>query len=295
MRKSYIQQIIKMRFTSIISIALSFAGLIQSLPIESRGISSLNGVTYTARNSNGECQTTQEIAASVKLMKSSGVRSIRTYSQECNQLSAILNAIKSQGGDMTVLASVWIDGTSNDDVEIATLKSVLSKYDTSAIIGILVGNEVLFNGVMSSAELINKFKSVKAVANGIDIGTSEMDVTYPQDLVDVSDFVAVNIHPYFSQVDITSAMSNLNDRYNAFKKVAGGKKSYIAEVGWPSAGAISGLAVPSIANTETFASQVSQSSLPYYYFEWQDSDWKSSGIESNFGLLNSNGRAKFAI
>lgn len=284
-----------MRFTSLITIALSFAGVIQSLPIERRSITSLNGVTYTARNSNGVCQTAQEIAASVKLMKSSGVQSIRTYSQECDQLPAILNAIKAQGGGMTVLASVWIDGTSNDQQEISTLKSVLSTYDTSAITGILVGNEVIFNNVMSSSALIQKFKAVKAISNGIDVGTAEMDITYPQDLVDVSDFVAVNIHPYFSQIDISNAMSNLEDRYTAFKKLAGGKKAYIAEVGWPSAGATYGLAIPSVQNTKTFATEVSQTSLPYYYFEWQDSDWKSSGIESNFGLLNSNGKPKFAI
>ncbi|KAG2203265.1 hypothetical protein INT47_000185 [Mucor saturninus] len=284
-----------MRFTSLVTIALSFAGVIQSLPVERRGITSLNGVTYTARNSNGECQSSQEIAASVKLMKSSGVHSIRTYSQECDQLPAILDAIKSQGGGMTVLASVWIDGTSKDQEEISTLKSVLANHDTSAITGILVGNEVLFNGVMPASELIKKFKAVKAISKGIDVGTAEMDVTYPQELVDVSDFVAVNIHPYFSQVDIKNAMSNLNDRYNAFKKMAGGKKTYIAEVGWPSAGASSGKAVPSVSNTETFASEISRTSLPYYFFEWQDSNWKSSGIESNFGLLNSNGKAKFGI
>ncbi|GAA5795838.1 glycoside hydrolase superfamily [Helicostylum pulchrum] len=285
-----------MRFTSILTIALTFAGVIQSLPIETRGIGALHGVTYTARNSDGQCQTAQEIAASVKSMKSKGINNIRTYSQECNQLPAILDAINSSGGGMTVLAAVWIDGTGNDDQEMATLKSVLNSKDTGAINGILVGNEVIFKGQMSSSQLAKKIKTVKSFSKGIKVGTAEMDTTYPPDLMAASDIAAVNIHPYFSQVDVKDALSNLNDRYNNFKKLAHGvSEVFIAETGWPTEGASFGDAVPSVKNTQIFAAALTTSHLPYYFFEWQDSSWKAAGIESHFGLLNTFGRSKFAL
>lgn len=286
-----------MRFTTstIIAAALSFAGLIQAAPISSRSISSLYGVTYTARQSDGSCSSASQIAASVKQMKASGVGSIRTYSQECNQLPAIVNAIKANGGGMTVLASVWLDGSAGDDQEISTLKSNLASVDTSVISGILVGNEVVFNGIMSSSALVQKINTVKSFAKGVKVGTAEVDSTYSSDLVAASDMVSVNIHPFFAGIAINNAYSNLQQRYNVVKKSAGGRSVLITETGYPSAGAAIGAAVPSLANTEKYAQALSSSPLPYYFFEWQDSDWKSNGIESNFGLLNGAGKAKFAI
>lgn len=284
-----------MRFTSILTIFLSFAGLMKALPIENRGISGLNGVTFTARHSDGSCQTAAEIQNSVKLMKASGIKSIRTYSQECNQLPNIINAIKSNGGGMSVLAAVWIDGSNNDDTEIASLKSNLAKVDNSLIEGILVGNEVLFNNLMTSSTLVQKLVAVKAISNGIKVGSVEVDSTYTKDLVAASDIVCANIHPFFAHVDIDSALSNLQTRYANFKKVAGSKQVYITETGWPSAGTANGNGVPSVANMEKYAAEVSTTSLPYYFFEWADSNWKSNGIESNFGLLTEAGKAKFAI
>jgi exo-beta-1,3-glucanase (GH17 family) len=228
-------------------------------------------------------------------MKSNGINNIRTYSQECDQLPNIINAIKSNGGGMSVLAAVWIDGSSNDDKEIATLKSNLAKVDTSVIEGILVGNEVLFKNIMSSSALVSKLNAVKAIAKGLKVGSVEIDGTYTKDLVAASDIVCANIHPFFAQVDINGALQNLQTRYSNFQKVAGSKKVYITETGWPSAGPTSGKSVPSTANLQKFVSAVSTTSLPYYFFEWEDSKWKSSGVESNFGLHSSSGKAKFAL
>ncbi|KAI9483021.1 MAG: glycoside hydrolase superfamily [Benjaminiella poitrasii] len=270
-------------------ILLALVNVTCAIPIESRAITSFNGVTYTARNPDGSCQTTTEIMNAVKQMKSDGISSIRTYSQECNLLPNILKAIQTNGGGMTVLAAVWIDGTSNDDVEITRLKTNLkSSSDTSSIRGILVGNEVLFKNQMSSSQLIQKIKTVKAISGGIPVGSAETDATYSNDLMAASDFIGVNIHPFFAEVSVNDAYNNLVSRFNAFKSKAGGKKVYITETGWPSEGSNDGSAQPSLANTKTFATTISKSSLPYYYFEWEDSAWKASGTESHFGLLNSN-------
>ncbi|KAI8356092.1 glycoside hydrolase superfamily [Choanephora cucurbitarum] len=285
-----------MRFTSIATFAaLYLAGLTQSAPVESRGISSLYGVSYTARNSDGSCQSSSQITASVKMMKSSGISHIRTYSQECDQLPNILKAIDSAGGGMTVLAAVWIDGTANDDKEIQALKSTLSSSKTDAIRGILVGNEVIFKGIMSSSALVKKIKEVKSFAKGIDVGSAEIDGTYTPDMVAASDIVCANIQPFYSTVDIDGAFDNVKQRYHNFQKVAGGKEVMVTETGWPSSGASRGPAVPSTANALKFAEQISSSSFPYYYFEWEDATWKGSTVDAHFGLLGGNGKSKFAL
>ncbi|KAG1242865.1 hypothetical protein G6F68_016015 [Rhizopus microsporus] len=152
-------------------------------------------------------------------MKSNGITHIRTYSQECDQLPSILKAIKAQGGGMTVLAAVWLDGSSGDDQEISTLKSVLSKnYGNQYIQGILVGNEVIFNNVMSDGTLINKIKQVKAFASAINVGTAEIPSSYTNQLVTACDMVASNVYPFFSNVNVDTAISNLKAQYNNLKK-----------------------------------------------------------------------------
>ncbi|CEI98057.1 hypothetical protein RMCBS344292_12174 [Rhizopus microsporus] len=286
-----------MQLIFILAVALiaQLAGLVQALPVERRS-GSIKGVTYTARNSDGSCQSASQIADSVKLMKSKGIMHIRTYSQECNQLSAILSAIDAQGGGMTVLAAVWIDGTSNDDQEIATLKSVLAKnIGNQYIRGILVGNEVLFNNVMSEASLISKINQVKTFAKDYSVGTAETPSGLSSKLVSACDMVSANLYPFFAPVDIDSAMSNLNLQYNNVKAVAGSKEVLITETGWPSSGSPLGSAVPSQANGQKYVTGLMQSSLPYYYFEWQDSDWKQSDTEASFGLLDSSGKMKYTF
>ncbi|KAG1295249.1 hypothetical protein G6F66_004505 [Rhizopus arrhizus] len=277
-----------MQFISLITLIFTLIGCLQAFPIESRSPGTFYGVTYNARHSDGSCQSASEVSDSIKLMKSNGITHIRTYSQECDQLPSILKAIKAQGGGMTVLAAVWLDGSSGDDQEISTLKSVLSKnYGNQYIQGILVGNEVIFNNVMSDGTLINKIKQVKAFASDINVGTAEIPSSYTNQLVTACDMVASNVYPFFSNVNVDTAISNLKAQYNNLKKVAGSKNVWITETGWPSSGSALGNSVPSETNGQKYVTGLLKSSLPYYYFEWQDSDWKSEGTEKSFGLLNS--------
>lgn len=284
----------------ILIVTFSLIQLCQPLPLENRSSKvHLKSVTYTPLKADGTCRTATDITATVKRMKAAGISNIRTYSQNCNQLATILKAIKANGGGMTVLAGVYIDGSKNDNVEIATLKSVLTKKkNTQYIRGILVGNELVFNQVMSSTGLIKKIKTVKAFAKGYKVGTSEIFTSYTKDLMNASDIIAVNLHPFFSQVKIGDAMKNLAAQYKNFKKLTGRKKVYISETGWPSAGNDYGAAHPSVANMKKFATLLAKSNLPYYYFEWEDSAWKQPGdygIEPHWGLLGTNGKAKFSL
>jgi len=288
-----------MRLSSIFTTVLSIAGIVQALPLIHKSKGPIYGVTYTARNSDGICHSPAEIIANVKSMKDKGVTSIRTYSQECDQLPHIITGIEQSGGGMTVLASVWIEGSEKDDQEIATLKRFIDSHPCHpAISGIIVGNEVLFNGRMSSSELIKRIKKVKSFATGYRVSTSEIDTTFFPDVMNVVDFACVNLHPYFSSLPIDLAAQTLKIQYLNFKALARGKEVVITETGWPSAGAPLGGAVPSLNNAKEYLSQLRRTSLPYYYFEWQDSNWKTPGqyhIENHFGLLNSKGVLKFAL
>ncbi|KAI9250775.1 glycoside hydrolase superfamily [Sporodiniella umbellata] len=285
-----------MQFTLFFTFLLSFSSWVNAIPIQSRAAGSIYGVTYTARNANGGCLSAGQVASAVKEMKSKGITHVRTYSQECDQLPSLLKAIQANGGGMTVLAAVWIQGNANDDHEISTLKSVLSQnHGNQYIGGILVGNEVLFNNYLSESVLIQKIAQVKAFAGKYRVSTADIPPSYTSRLTNAVDFVAANIYPFFSDVTVNEAMNNLNAQYNRLKNTVGGKDLWITETGWPSAGNAMGKAVPSKANAQTYVSGLEKSSLPYYYFEWQDSQWKSTLSEKSFGLLDSAGKIKYTL
>ncbi|CAO3646547.1 unnamed protein product [Cunninghamella blakesleeana] len=293
-----------MKFSTFISSSviayLCTTGLVQSAPIQARGGSSLYGITYTAKHPDGSCHSAQDVLHYVTDFKKNGIMNIRTYSQECDQLTNIIQAIEKVDTSMSVSAAVWIDGSSGDDEEINTLVSTLSKNKNSAKVvkSITVGNESLFSGRLSKEALIAKIQQVKKqLKNAIPVGTVETPSTFPKEVIDACDTLGVNIHPYFAKVKAEEAGKNLEFQYNEFKNKYGhGKSIFVAETGWPSDGETNGASVPSIPNVQKFVNQLSQMNhINYYYFEAQDSNWKNGGefgVETHFGLFNGAGKSK---
>ncbi|KAI9020032.1 glycoside hydrolase superfamily [Phycomyces nitens] len=270
---------------------------VNSLPVQERSSGrSLWGVTYTARNSDGSCQTSSQVATTFQKFRRNGILNIRTYSQECDQLTLILQAIDSMGGGMTVMAGVWIDGTDSDNTEIRTIASVVRRVkNTDAIIGITVGSEVIQRGVMSPGELAGKINRVKSACKGFKVGTADTTTGYASELISVSDIIIVNIHPFFGGVPATEAASNLRLQYNNFLSKVQNKAVYIGETGWPSAGESNGRSVPGASHLETFVNGMMNVDLKYYFFESVDAAWKSGGdygVEPHWGLWTANGRSK---
>ncbi|KAI8380963.1 glycoside hydrolase superfamily [Radiomyces spectabilis] len=275
------------------------ATLVQALPINKRD-GSLYGVTYTGLNPDGSCQSPAQVLKSMQTFKKHGIMNVRTYSQECDQLPHILDAMQKTDPAMTVLAAVWIEGSDRDEKEIKQLQKVLeSGKNRHAIRGITVGNEVVFKNHMDPGSLVEKMKTVKGIASkyGIKVGTVETADTYTDELIDASDLVVVNIHPFFQPVKISDAADAFVKQYNAFKKKAHGKEVLVGETGWPSAGDSNGPAVPSVENMATYVNGITKTDIPYYFFEAQDASWKGDGhlsVEPHWGLENHSGNFKFA-
>ncbi|CAO3694671.1 unnamed protein product [Umbelopsis ramanniana] len=296
-----------MRVISSVAIALlAFSSAVVAAPatkshdvVHAPGGSSLYGITYNALDANGQCKTQSAITKDVKKYKSNGIINIRTYAQQCNQLDLILNAIKSAGGGMTVLTAVWIDGNnSNYLTEVKTLTHTLSsnKLSSSYISGVLVGNEVLFNKVISSSQLAAKIKDVKSKvkSHGLLVGTCEIPPSFTSAIISASDFLVANIHPYFGQVPATQAAQNLVLQFNNLKKNVKGKPLIVGETGWPTAGATYGQSVPSTHNLQTYINNIQciDKSIKYFFFDSVDSPWKTPGVEQHWGVWKSNGASK---
>lgn len=230
----------------------------------------------------------------IQRFKKNGIKNVRTYSTECNQLPNILQALES-AGDMKMLVGLWMDGSSKDDEEISNAVSALSKANKNLINGVMVGNEAVQGGLMQAGELASKIKEVKGKLSGFKVGTVETPTSFDSQLLDASDMVVVNIHPFFASVSVDQGVSNLQQQLSSFKGKAGNKEVVVGETGWPSEGDSNGAAQPSTQNLQTYVKDILQTDIQYYYFETQDSDWKNGGdfnVEQHWGLLDAQGKSK---
>ncbi|KAI8140359.1 glycoside hydrolase superfamily [Fennellomyces sp. T-0311] len=281
-----------MQFSFIFAFLL-IAGLVQALPTK-RASGGLWGITYTGRTSDGTCHSPEQVSEFVKRFKDNGIQNIRTYSQECDQLPNILKAIEKNGGGMKVLAAIWLDGN-NDQEEIANLEKNLKGVNKDLIAGIAVGNEAVHAGLMDASGVASKIKEVKKKFSGFKVGSVDTPDGYQSDMVDASDVIYVNIHPFFGGVSADEAVKNLREQLSRFKGKAGDKEVVIGEVGWPTEGESNGSAKPGTEGLSKLVKALSGSGLQYYFFESHDSKWKNGGaygIEPHWGLLDSQGKSK---
>jgi len=288
--------------TCALSLLANAAPTSVSLVTSAPGGSSLYGITYNPKNSDGSCMSQANVNSDIANFKQNGIINIRTYAQECDQLDQILNGIASAGGGMTVVAGVWVD--SNDatyQTEVSTLTRILGSNQNakSYISGVITGNEVLFNNVMTAAALAGKINDVKSKVKslGLLVGTAETPSTFDPAVISSSDFLVANIHPFFGQVSASSAASNLKQQFNALKGKMNGKTLIIGETGWPTAGDANGQAVPSVQNLQTYVQQIQcqNKGMQYYFFDGYDSPWKPAGnlaVEQHWGIWQANGSSK---
>ncbi|GJJ72115.1 hypothetical protein EMPS_04472 [Entomortierella parvispora] len=287
---------------------------------------------------------------------------IRLYGMACRQAEYVLKAIEYlELKEMQVILTLWVDhnpqaswerqskmfwhlidnelqmdagGNTNDGPQTSTTTGTvhISKI-ASRIIGVSVGNEVLFRNEDKSKpkervpldtliDYMNQIRSGLAqraaaaaassdpqlVAQGeklaqIPVFSSDLGRNAHQ-IVDQEDWVMSNIHPFFANTAVenaaTWAFANFKDET---LKAAAGKPAMISEVGWPSgpASAKMGSAVPSVENLQTFLDtwvcQANSRNVPYYYFEAFDEPWKNSinSREAQWGLMTVDRRLKVNI
>ncbi|KAG2181844.1 hypothetical protein INT44_008660 [Umbelopsis vinacea] len=266
------------------------------------GGSTLYGITYNPKNSDGSCMSQANVNKDIAKFKQNGIINVRTYAQECNQLEQIVNAIATAGGGMTVVAGVWIDGSeAGYQTEVSTLTKSLSSNSKAKgyVSGVIVGNEVLYDNRMSASALASKIDDVKSKVEsyGLLVGTAETPSTFDPAIVSSSDFLVANIHPYFGKVSASSAGANLKAQFMSLKSKLNGKDVIIGETGWPTAGSANGQAVPSVQNLQSFVQQLQceNAGLKYYVFDGYDSPWKPSGnlnVEQHWGLWQADGSSK---
>jgi exo-beta-1,3-glucanase (GH17 family) len=250
-------------------------------------------------------------------------RRIRTYSTTDTQaniphLAARFGIRVAQGIDLTV------DEAANEK-QIAVAVQMAREGIVESLI---VGNEVLSARILSKARLLEYVRRVRKLAPAnVPVTTAEVwDIWNSNpDLADAVDFVVAHFYPYWEGEPIERANDSLWRNYDALQArlraayPGANRPLVIGETGWPSAGATRRGAVPGPRNQrrfiEAFMATACQRSVPFYFFEAFDEEWKwkeglnvgsapvlprdrtfvGRWVGSSWGLYRSDGKLKNAL
>lgn len=226
---------------------------------------------------------------------------VRLYSVDLGLDAAVPIAAKYH---MQVLLGVWIGfDEAYNQRQIAKAIEV-AKANRAAVRAIVVGNEVLLRGEQTPDDLVRYLHQIKA-ATGLPV--TYADVTHfwlqaPPELADAVDFVTIHILPYWEDQP-TSAKNGVAYLDSVRKEAAAhfpGKRIFIGETGFPSAGRERADAIPSIVSQarylREFAAYADAHDLDYNLIEAYDQPWKRAQegtVGGAWGFFTTDRHAKF--
>ncbi|MFT3937406.1 beta-(1-6) glucans synthase [Rhodopseudomonas sp.] len=239
-------------------------------------------------------QIAQDMAQLAKISKC-----VRTYSID-NGLDQLPPLAAKVG--LKVLQGIWLSNDRSKNLaQIATAVGLTKAYP-DVITGLVVGNEVLLRGEMTTADLAATIRLVKAQA--------KVPVTYAdvweywlrnREIYDAVDFVTIHILPYWEDMPVRARYAA--NHVDAIRKQVAvafpGKEILIGETGWPSAGRMREGALPSRANQARVVSEIlalaKAENFRVNLIEAYDQPWKrdlEGTVGGYWGLIDADNRAE---
>jgi glucan 1,3-beta-glucosidase len=219
---------------------------------------------------------------------------VRTYSIE-NGLDQV-PALAAKAG-LKVIQGIWLG--SNRFKNLAQISTVvgLTKQYPEVITAVVVGNEVLLRGEMTTSDLAAIIRSVKSQVT--------VPVTYAdvweywlrnREIYDAVDFVTIHILPYWEDFPIRAkyAAAHVDAIRKQMAVAFPGKEILIGETGWPSEGRMRAGALPSRSNQARVVSEIlnlaKQENFRVNLIEAYDQPWKrqlEGTVGGYWGLFDS--------
>lgn len=153
---------------------------------------------------------------------------------------------------------------------------------------IAIGNEVLYRGDLTEADLLVNIYKVRNEIPDIPIGY--VDAYYEFEnrpkLTAACDVILANCYPFWEGCHIDYSLLYIKDMYNRALKAGKGKKVIITETGWPNKGEEFYGAVPSDKNALKYFINVQnwahEDTIEMFYFSSFDESWKTE-MEGDVG------------
>jgi len=224
---------------------------------------------------------------------------------------------------LKVMAGANIDTRpGNNEREIDQLIALANRYPDT-IDRVIVGNEVLFRGDQTLAQMIRYLDEVRAhVRQPVSIAEPDyIWIKYPE-LAEHVDFITIHLFPFWNGVPVTGqvhpfrlwggrspgepvgqrpALDQALGAYDNIQRMYPSKHIVVGEIGWPSNGDRHEYAKPSVSNEAIFirdwlnAAQARH--IDYYLLEAFDQPWKEALGEGRtgayWGIFNADRQPKF--
>jgi exo-beta-1,3-glucanase (GH17 family) len=223
---------------------------------------------------------------------------VRTYSIE-NGLDQVPAQAAKVG--LKVIQGIWLG--SNRLKNLAQISTVvrLTKEFPGVITSVVVGNEVLLRGEMTTTDLAATIRSVKSQV--------AVPVTYAdvweywlrnREVYDAVDFVTIHILPYWEDFPIRAkfAAAHVDSIRRRMAVAFPGKEILIGETGWPSEGRMRDAALPSRTNQARVVAEIldlaKREGFRVNLIEAYDQPWKrelEGTVGGYWGLFDSVQRA----
>src|SRR5712672_3384716 len=223
---------------------------------------------------------------------------VRTYSIE-NGLDQV-PALAAKVG-LKVIQGIWLGSSRLKNLaQISTVVRLAKEYP-GVITAVVVGNEVLLRGEMTTSDLAATIRSVKSQVS--------VPVTYAdvwefwlknREIYDAVDFVTIHILPYWEDFPIRAkfAAGHVDSIRQRMAVAFPGKEILIGETGWPSQGRMREGALPSRTNQARVVSEIlllaKQENFRVNLIEAYDQPWKrelEGTVGGYWGLIDSVRRA----
>lgn len=250
------------------------------------------GITYSPYTKSGQCKLASQVALDIKMLRA--YKLIRLYSVDCSGIQNVVSALSLL---QKLFLGVWdIDNLDNDLPSLA--KQVLTgSRGWSAVHTVSIGNELVNAGTKTVAQIKTAvsnarswFKSNASGYSGYIVSVDTLAaVMADSSMCDISDYLAVNCHPYFSGIEALTSGTWLKAQVQSLQSHCNnGKTILITESGWPTYGNTVGQAVPSQQNqylsVKSLANVMGSQVIMFTTF---NDYWKSPGswnVEQHWGV-----------
>ncbi|MGO9356563.1 MAG: beta-(1-6) glucans synthase [Xanthobacteraceae bacterium] len=181
---------------------------------------------------------------------------VRTYSI-ANGVDQVPEQARKVG--LKVIQGIWLGSDRAKNLWQIQTAVGLSKAFPDVITSLVVGNEVLLRGEMTSSDLVALIRMVKSQVT--------VPVTYAdvwefwlryRDVYDAVDFVTIHILPYWEDFPVRAkyAAAHVDSIRRQLAVAFPNKEILIGETGWPSTGRMRAGALPSRANQARVVSEI---------------------------------------
>jgi glucan 1,3-beta-glucosidase len=223
---------------------------------------------------------------------------VRTYSIE-NGLDQVPGIAAKVG--LKVIQGIWLGSNRLKNLaQISTAVNLTKEYP-GVITALVVGNEVLLRGEMTTADLAANIRSVKSQVT--------VPVTYAdvwefwlrnREIYEAVDFITIHILPYWEDMPVRAkyAAAHVDAIRQRMAVAFPGKEILIGETGWPSEGRMREGALPSRTNQARIVSEIldlaKREGFRVNLIEAYDQPWKrqlEGTVGGYWGLIDSVQRA----